>query len=53
MKKLNLSKYKLAESEGVFTIKNINTTVGFVRYNVKGEVEYIFVNPFFRNKGIA
>ena len=53
MKKLNLSKYKLAESEGVFTIKNINTTIGLVRYNVKGEVEYIFVNPFFRNKGIA
>ena len=44
---------KLVESDGVFTLKNINTTIGFVRFNKIGEVEYIFVNPAFRNKGLA
>ena len=53
MKNLNLSNYELVETEGVFTLKNINTTVGFVRFNNIGEVEYIFVNPIFRKKGIA
>ena len=40
-------------SEGVITFKNINTTLGFVRYNETAEVEYIFVNPMFRRKGLA
>ena len=53
MKNFNLSNYELVETEGVFTLKNINTTVGFVRFNKIGEVEYIFVNPIFRKKGIA
>ena len=46
-------KYKLVESDDVFTFKNENTTLGFVRFNVKGEVEYIFVNPIFRKQGLA
>ena len=50
---LNLKKYRLVETEDVFTIKNNNTTIAFLRYNQKGEVEYIFVNPIFRKKGIA
>ena len=33
--------------------KNKNTTIGFVRFNNKGEVEYIFVNPLFRKKNLA
>ena len=49
----DFSNYKLDESDGVFTYKNENTTLGFVRFNVIGEVEYIFVNPIFRKKGIA
>ena len=53
MKNFNLLNYELVETEGVFTLKNINTTVGFVRFNDIGEVEYIFVNPIFRKKGIA
>jgi len=53
MKNFNLSNYELVETEGVFTLKNINTTVGFVRFNDIGEIEYIFVNPIFRKKGIA
>ena len=50
---IDISNYKLVESDDVFTFKNENTTLGFVRFNVKGEVEYIFVNPIFRKKGLA
>ena len=53
MSKIDLSKYKIDESDGVFTFKNENTTIGFVRFNEKGEVEYIFVNPIFRKQGLA
>ena len=44
---------ELIETDGVFTLINLNTTIGFVRFNKSGEVEYIFVNPIFRKKGIA
>ena len=47
------SNYKLVETDEVFTFKNENTTLGFVRFNDKGEVEYIFVNPIFRKQGLA
>ena len=50
---IDFSNYKLDESDGVFTYKNENTTLGFVRFNVNGEVEYIFVNPIFRKQGLA
>ena len=53
MNSIDLSTYKLDEADGVFTYKNENTTLGFVRFNEKGEVEYIFVNPIFRKKGIG
>ncbi len=53
MKNFDLTNYELKETDGVFTLKNINTTIGFVRFNEVGEVEYIFVNPIFRKKGIA
>ena len=53
MTNIDISKYKLVESDDVFTFKNENTTLGFVRFNVKGEVEYIFVNPIFRKQGLA
>ena len=45
--------YEISEIDGVITFKNKNTTIGFIRFNKKGEVEYIFVNPAFRKKGIA
>ena len=45
--------YELVENEGVFTIKNQNTTIGFVRFNDFGEIEYIFVNPLFRRRNFA
>ena len=47
------TKYIIDKSDGVFTFKNLNTTIGFVRFNKLGEIEYIFVNPVFRNQGIA
>ena len=53
MTNIDISHCKLEESEGVFTFKNPNTTLGFVRFNEKGEVEYIFVNPIFRKQGLA
>ena len=45
--------YDLIENDGVFTLKNRNTTIGFIRFNELGEVEYIFVNPLFRRKNFA
>ena len=53
MTTLEVSNFEIDETEGVFTFKNKNTTIGFVRFNEKGEVEYIFVNPIFRNQGLA
>jgi GNAT superfamily N-acetyltransferase len=53
MYKLHNAKYDISFSDGVVTFKNINTTLGFVRYTDQAEVEYIFVNPFFRRKGLA
>ena len=45
--------YDIIESDGVITFKNQNTTLGFIRYDNSGEIEYIFVNPIFRKKGLA
>ena len=53
MKLVDLPKGKLVEADGVFTFKNENTTLGFVRFNDFGEVGYIFVNPLFKKKKIT
>ena len=53
MVNLNFHECELIETEDIFTLKNINTTIGFVRFNKIGEVEYIFVNPLFRKRGVA
>jgi|TARA_B100001094_G_C17590216_1_gene511605 GNAT superfamily N-acetyltransferase len=53
MNNLDLSNYELVQSDGVYTFKNSNTTIGFVRFNENAEIEYIFVNPIFRKKGLA
>ena len=50
---LDVSNFEIKEADGVFTFKNKYTTIGFVRFNEKGEVEYIFVNPIFRKQGLA
>ena len=53
MANIDISKYKLNETDGVFTLKIDNTTLGFVRFINKVDVEFIFVNPIFRKKGLA
>ena len=53
MNNLDNTNYDIDLSDGVITFKNINTTLGFVRYNENAEVEYIFVNPMFRRLGLA
>ena len=53
MNNLNNANYDIDLSDDVITFKNINTTLGFVRYNAEAEVEYIFVNPMFRRQGLA
>ena len=53
MSNIDISKFIFEESDGVFTFKNENTTLGFVRFNENGEVEYIFVNPILRKQGLA
>ena len=53
MDDIDLSNYELVKSDGVYTLKNLNTTIGFVRFDDNGEIEYIFVNPIFRKKGLA
>ena len=50
---LDVSNFEIKKTDGVFTFKNENTTIGFVRFNEIGEVDYIFVNPIFRKKGLA
>ncbi|MDB0045705.1 GNAT family N-acetyltransferase [Candidatus Pelagibacter sp.] len=53
MSNLDNINYEVDLSDGVITFKNINTTLGFVRYNEGAEVEYIFVSPMFRRRGLA
>ena len=53
MNNLDNINYDVDLNGGVITFKNINTTLGFVRYNTEAEVEYIFVNPMFRRQGLA
>jgi hypothetical protein len=45
--------YEISHVDGVITFRNKNTTIGFIRFNQNGEVEYIFVNPAFRKQGLA
>ena len=53
MNKLDNINYDIDLTNWVITFKNSNTTLGFVRYNERAEVEYIFVNPMFRRNGLA
>tara|TARA_B110000967_G_C18570255_1_gene404491 strand:+ start:269 stop:529 length:261 start_codon:yes stop_codon:yes gene_type:complete len=53
MSNLDNVNYDISYSDGVVTFKNINTTLGFVRYTDLAEIEYIFVNPLFRKNGLG
>jgi len=53
MNNYNINNFVISENDGVITFKNKNTTIGFIRFNKKSEIEYIFVNPSFRRQGLA
>jgi ribosomal protein S18 acetylase RimI-like enzyme len=53
MNKLNTNNFQISVYDGVITFKNKNTTIGFIRFNQKGEIEYIYVAPLFRGQGVA
>jgi hypothetical protein len=53
MSNLDNLDYDVELNDGVITFKNINTTLGFVRYNTEVEIECTFVNPMFRRQGLA
>ena len=53
MKKLKDLNYDIDLIDGVITFRNTNTTLGLIRYNEESEIEYIFVNPLFRRKGLG
>jgi len=44
---------RVNHTPGIITLTDVNTTVGYCRYNPDGEVEYIFVHPAFRRRGYA
>ena len=51
-KTINL-KYDTVVTDGIITLTNPNTTLGFVRFKPTGAVEYIFLQPMYRKHGLA
>ena len=45
--------YDTVVTDGIITLTNPNTTLGFVRFKSDGAVEYIFVQPMYRKYGLA
>jgi len=45
--------YNTVVTDGIVTLTNPNTTLGFVRFKPTGAVEYIFVQPMYRKQGLA
>jgi GNAT superfamily N-acetyltransferase len=45
--------YDTVVTDGIITLTNPNTTLGFVRFKSNGAVEYIFVQPMYRKHGLA
>jgi GNAT superfamily N-acetyltransferase len=45
--------YDTVVTDGIITLTNPNTTLGFVRFKPTGAVEYIFVQPMYRKHGLA
>lgn len=43
----------VSHTDGVLTITDANTTIGYCRYDPSGEIEYLFVSPAFRRRGYA
>ena len=49
----NYTMWNVVQGDGVITFTNSNTTVAFVRYNTRAEIEYIFVSLRYRKQGHA
>jgi hypothetical protein len=45
--------YETIITDGIITLTNPNTTLGFVRFKSSGAIEYIFVQPMYRKSGLA
>lgn len=43
----------ISHVDGIITITDANTTIGYCRYDPSGAIEYLFVNPAFRRQGHA
>jgi GNAT superfamily N-acetyltransferase len=43
----------VSHTDGIVTITDANTTIGYCRYDPSGEIEYLFVSPTFRRRGYA
>lgn len=50
---MNLPDYQIKIEIGVISLVNANTTLGFVRFNEEGEIEYIFVRRHYRRMGLG
>lgn len=44
---------RINHADGIITIADANTTIGYCRYDESGAVEYLFVGPPFRRRGYA
>ncbi|MFM8533280.1 MAG: GNAT family N-acetyltransferase [Acidimicrobiia bacterium] len=44
---------RVSHTSGIVTITDVNTTIGYCRYDPSGEIEYLFVSPAFRRRGYA
>ncbi len=44
---------RIVNTQGILAIANINTTIGYCRYDEDGCIEYIFVHPAYRRCGYA
>jgi len=42
---------RINHTDGIVTITDPNTTLGYCRYNDAGEIEYLFVHPAHRRRG--
>lgn len=44
---------RIDHADGIITITDANTTIGYCRYDESGAIEYLFVGPQYRRRGHA
>lgn len=45
--------FTVVADDGVVLIRDANTTIGYCRHTQEGDIEYIFVNPAWRRRGVG